>query len=545
MAPTQPASRDDASSFEDEVRRVAGLLYPDVYGGAAILDGRERDGVFVTDDTVVALEATVSREKVKAESDGRKLKALSDKLAREHPYKAIKAFFVTKTDPTAHQLEAIRKIGPPVVAISYATFRARLIDSKAYLTARNYHAFGSARDPETNAVMVKDSYVALDFVDARDRRKQYNIQAIRDAVADGKTVILLGDYGAGKSMTLREVHRYFAARHRKGDTKFCLHLNLNEHQGQTDPAEALIRHAGKIGFAQAHQLVRAWKSGDAHIILDGFNEVFMPGWPTASRPLAEIRKRSVTLIRQFITETPSASGMLIAGREHFFDQLSELITFLSVEPGALIASATDFTEEQVAQYLRQRKWHTALPDWLPRRPLIVGYLAGRRLFDVFDELTSSDPGVGWHHLLATLCSREARMDADVDENTVRQIIERLATLARKTSGGLGPLSFEDLVTVFRDLRGYLPDEGAYNVLQRLPGLRVNDSQVNSRLFVDDDLVDACRAGDVHRWIKQHDDKRVPDAMYGWQNLLGETGLAVLKCQAGRRGAYTKNSAKCC
>jgi hypothetical protein len=531
-----PSTGDDPMAFEQEVRRVAGLLYPDVYGGPTVVQGSERDGIFITEDTVVLLEATLSRDKAKAEKDGRKLKALSDRLARQYPFHAIKAFFVTRAEPTADQVDVIRKIGQPVVAISYVKFRARLIDSAAYLNARSDHAFGSARDPETNDVRLRDSYVTLDFVDAIDRRTQYNVRAIINAIDAGRRVVLLGDYGAGKSMTLRQVYLDFAKRHRKdGTAQFCLHLNLNEHQGQMEPAEALIRHAGLIGFPQPHQLVRAWKSGDAHIILDGFDEVFVPGWATASRSLAEIRRRSVALIRQFVTETPSTSGLLIAGREHFFDRISELKSALAITSGALIASATDFTEEQVEQYLRQREWKAALPDWLPRRPLIVGYLAGRKLFEVIDELSVSDPGVGWHRLIAALSAREARIDAGIDEDTVREIIERLSTLARKTSGGLGPLSFEDLVTVFRDLRGYLPDEGAYSVLQRLPGLRVNDNQINSRLFVDDALVDACRAGDVYRWVKHPEEKRVVEAMYGWQNLLGNVGLAVLKCRLDEEG----------
>lgn len=523
-------------AFEQEVSRVAGLLYPDTYGGPAIVDNRERDGVFVTEDTVVLIEATMARDKAKAQKDGRKLKALADTFARRYPFHAIKAFFITSSEPTVDQAEAIRKIGQPVVAISYAKFRSRLIDSNAYLSARQDHAFGSARDPETNDVRLRDRYVTLDFVDAIDHLTQYNLSALVQAMDDSRRVVLLGDYGAGKSMTLRQVYLDFASRHRRdGADKFCLHVNLNEHQGQTEPTEALIRHANLIGFPQPHQLVRAWRSGDAHIILDGFDEVFMPGLTTTTKTLAEVRRRSSLLIRKFVAETPTESGILIAGREHFFDTIAELKLAFGINSNALVASATDFTEEQVEQYLRQRRWQSALPDWLPRRPLIVGYLASRKLFDVVDQLSMSDPGVGWHRLVAALAAREARVDAGIDEETVREIIERLATLARKTSSGLGPLSFEDLVTVFRDLRGYLPDEGAYSVLQRLPGLRVNDNQVNSRLFVDDALVDACRAGDVYRWVKYYEEKQVTDAMYGWQNLLGPVGLAVLKCRLDEDG----------
>lgn len=536
MAPANASDwRDDAREFELEVRRIAGLLFPDIHGGASVVQGAEHDGVFITENLVVVVEATTSQEKSKAEKDGRKLKALADQLSIKYRFKAIKGYFVTRTDPTAHQLDAIRRIGDPIAAISFDKFRAQLVDAKGYLDVRPDHAFGSARDPETDSVKLRDHYVALDFVDVSDYRKQYNLDAIINALEESRRVVLVGDYGAGKSMTLREVYLHFSKIYlRDRAATFCLHLNLIDHAGQTDPAEALIRHANLIGFPQPYHLVRAWKSGDAHLILDGFDEVFAPGWSAASRNLEEIRRRSVRLVKQFVINTPDTAGILIAGRQHFFDSMQELTAALGLPRDPMIASATDFTDEQVEKYLRQRQWQVALPDWLPRKPLIVGYLAARRLFDVIDEF-APDRGQGWHRLLTELCAREAKLDAGLDEATVREIVERLATLVRKTSSGLGPLNFEDLVTVFRDLRGSLPDEGAYVVLQRLPGLRVDDNKVNSRMFVDDDLVDATRAGDVYRWIQRGDAHRIPEAMYGWQNLLGGVGLAVLRCRLEENG----------
>jgi hypothetical protein len=54
-------------AFEDEVRRIGRLLWPAAeHGGAAIEDGRERDGVFETEDFVHIVECTTSRGKQKA-----------------------------------------------------------------------------------------------------------------------------------------------------------------------------------------------------------------------------------------------------------------------------------------------------------------------------------------------------------------------------------------------------------------------------------------------------------------------------------------------
>ncbi|WP_197024984.1 NACHT domain-containing protein [Arthrobacter sp. UNC362MFTsu5.1] len=512
--------------FEREVLRLARLLYPgDPSGGATKIDGQERDGIFVTEDLVVAIEATTSPRKDKAEKDGKKLKALASQLATQYPFKAIKCFFVTQEEPTADQRDAIKRLGTPLAAVGFDDLRSRLIDVRSYLSARGDHEFGSARDPETDDKRVTDKYVELDFVDSASKAT-IGVSDLYRMMQDGRQVVLIGDYGTGKSMTLREIYLRFRKDYfNKVTTKFALHLNLNDHQGQSDPSEALIRHANLIGFSQPHQLVRAWKSGEAHIILDGFDEIFGSGG--AGRPIAEVREKSVELVRTFSRKTPREAGLLIAGREHFFDSTQELRRALGLRPEVTIASASEFTEDQVRAYLQQRNWLKELPSWLPRRPLIVGYLAGHRLFDLVDDIGSVDSGEGWHRLIQAVCAREARIEAGLNEDAIRSMLEKLATLARKTSSGLGPLQFEDLITAFRDLRGYLPDEGAYGVLQRLPGLRVSDGRTNSRSFVDDDFVDAARAGDIYNFILNPYQPNFGDAFTGAQTLLGEVGLAVL------------------
>lgn len=45
--------REDQRLFENEVRRIARELWPEAqYGGARIIDGSQRDGVFETEDCV-------------------------------------------------------------------------------------------------------------------------------------------------------------------------------------------------------------------------------------------------------------------------------------------------------------------------------------------------------------------------------------------------------------------------------------------------------------------------------------------------------------
>lgn len=526
--------RDDDRAFEDEVRRIAALLYPDIHGGATVEGGRERDGIYVTDDTVVIIEATRSASQEKAAKDGAKLKSLAQEKARQFPYHAVKAFFVTEQDPTGHQLDVIRRLGAPLVAVSFQGFRNRLIDVSGYLSCRNEFAFGSARDPETNDYRVRDQYVPLDFMVIGDSGARYAINEIAAGISEGKRIALLGEFGAGKSMTLRELFLQFRADYlRKRTERFCIHLNMNDHQGQVDPHEALDRHARKIGFGASAQLVRAWRGGYAHLILDGFDEVFVPGWASGARPVREIRRKSVELVRRFVEESPAECGVLVAGRRHFFDDLGEMRESLGLRSQGIVLDATDFTESQVRDYLRNRNWSTTLPDWLPRRPLLIGYLAGRNMLRDASGL-GREVGAGWDALLDAICVREARTDMGIDSASIRNIIERLATRARRSSSGRGPLGFEDLTAVFRELQGYQPDPGALLILQRLPGLQVEDSQNNTRSFMDDDLVDAARAGDLVKWVVNPDAQRA-SLFSAWSTSLGEVGLEVFRsrCESWR------------
>ncbi len=54
---------DEDSLFEDEVRRIARARWPQAqFDGAAMVNGRERDGIFETDDVIHYVQATRSGE---------------------------------------------------------------------------------------------------------------------------------------------------------------------------------------------------------------------------------------------------------------------------------------------------------------------------------------------------------------------------------------------------------------------------------------------------------------------------------------------------
>src|SRR5260370_35477472 len=95
------------AEFENEVRRIARLLWSEAeFGGAEMVDGKERDGIFEAQEFIHCIECTVSRQLDKARDDGAKLDKLTKKLAAKHPTKFIKGWFIPLEEPTAHQRRA-------------------------------------------------------------------------------------------------------------------------------------------------------------------------------------------------------------------------------------------------------------------------------------------------------------------------------------------------------------------------------------------------------------------------------------------------------
>jgi hypothetical protein len=468
--------------------------------------------------------------------DGDKLEKACQKLSKEYRFKGVKGFFVTREEPTADQRQYIDRLNAPVIACSLTQLRSMLIDSREYLTLRDSYAFGSARNPETGSTTDLDRYVPFGLLsESRSSEgRNFTTEGITSRTQEGLVTVLLGDFGAGKSMTLREIHRNLAAQNKsKSTVKFPLTLNLRDHQGQKEPDEAIRRHASKLGFAGGTQLVRAWRAGEIHVLLDGFDEIATTGWLGQASDLKDIRRRSVELIRRFVEQTPPGSGIVLTGRRHLFDSTSEMLSSLGLKMRDPLVLATDqFSDEQVGTYLEGHGWTGALPEWLPSRPLLLGYLATSGAIEPLAEAaTQMGPAEGWDLLLDRICDREATMEFGVNGRTIRLILERLATIARTRVDGTGPILRDDLAAAFLQVCGYAPDEGSFQLLQRMPGLGVLDPVNGSRHLIDPSLADAAGAGDVVRYVENSGADESLEYLHGTMVPLGALGTSVSEALA--------------
>ncbi len=495
--------QDEDRDFEDEARRIARALWPEArYSGAVMLDGRERDGIFETEECIHLLEATTSRKLEKAKNDIGKLVSLAGKLTRDSRHKAVRAWFVTRDEPTADQRQPAAKHKSFLTVLSFSQFQARLVDVRSYLAARDNYAFGSVRDPVTGNLKPTVDYVAVALAEL-GKPKIRTPDNLVDLLGEGKRVMLLGDYGAGKSMTLRYVYRKLANKYQKGlSPLFPIYLNLRDHYGQTEPAEILERHARIIGFEHPSHLVRAWRAGYVLLLLDGFDEVTGLSIQGIWRKLRDNRYRAMEPIRRLVSEHPTGLGLVLVGRAHFFDTDTERQAALGTI-GYLELFLNEFTDDQVHEYLNLRGLRGAVPSWLPSRPLLVAYLASTGLLDEVLGQWAADlePAAGWNLLLDRITFREAGIEAGIDGPTVRRILERLATKARSVPDGLGPLGPDDVVAAFREVCGYPPDDRGMLLLQRLPGLGIEQGESETRRFIDESFAETCRAGDVHAFAE--------------------------------------------
>lgn len=493
--------------FEEEVRRIARLLWPTpAYQGAEIIDGRERDTVIVTDDAIHIVEATTLRTKAKAQEDIEKTSKLVSRLRKDNPDKIVKGWFVTRDDLTADQHAIANQYKRTVSAVPFKEFLSRIVDARSYLGFREKRSFGSVADPISNQFSLpRESYVAPSFYEDR-RAKGFDFDDFYKASTSiGARTVVLGDFGAGKSMALRELFFRAASDFYSGTSnRFPIYLNLRAHIGQASPVEALIREAMNTGYGKYDDLVKAWRADLVVLILDGFDELITPAWTQKASQLKEHRAACAKLVAEFVRESPADTPILMSGRFSYFGSTTEMERSLKLYNSYNLFRINDFTKSQTETLLKKLNLGGILPDWLPTRPLLLGYIAAyarRQGVDV--NVGEVNPAEGWDYLIDRICEREADIHSGLYAEYVRRLLERIATKARYSIDITAPVTQIDISSAFREIFGRDADESNLGMLMRLPGLVAAENQNDDRRFVDSDFANVFAAGDLFEYISSH------------------------------------------
>lgn len=500
-------------AFETEVRRVAeavwglepGACKPEFYSSNRVIT--ELDGIAKLPREMHLIMVTTSRKLDKCKSDVKKLLAAANHEKRHGLF--INLWLITKDALNAEHIRYAADRG--VQVLTFNQFRDKFFNGADYIQKRRVGSFGSARNLRDGTItLAEDEYVSLpmqltEYINPNKADGPSKSVAIADIVGllnAGRVIVMVGPFGAGKSLTTREVFFKLIKEYFKDRLPIVpIALNLREHWGLEYADEILTRHARNIGFTPKENLTIAWRAGFVALLVDGFDEVASQGVATVTdvKFMRETRYRALQGVRDLLSQAPSGVGILVCGRNNYFDSLAEVVHALGISGRRFgLIELDEFTESQAEEFLKRHGISTPLPDWLPRKPLMLGYLANRNLLT---EIVNINPyqgfGYVWDEFLSVICEREAAHErAAMEAATLRRVLERLAIYVRSTYSGTGPLTERELAEAYRLETGQSPQEGVLMQLQRLPGLTERGQDPGTRSFVDEELLYALQGSAI-------------------------------------------------
>ena len=514
-------------SLEQRIRDVAALQYGKS-GGTKNINGVNLDCVIELDDNrwvIVEISKQKNLEKVRA--DVNRLILVRRYLFDKQNIMA-QCYFVCLYEPTSSMINA----GQPhhIDVISQKVFENRFFDYNTYVLARSKLQFGSSvhpvtGDPDGTAYVP----VKYDFV---SESKEYGIDDIASALSSGKLIVLTGEYGSGKSRCLREV--FLQLSEDPQYSAYFLAIDLKTTWGLQTGEEIIRRHFDSLGLSiSADFAIRAFHNGNLKFILDGFDEVGSQAWSDDPATLRRIRRDSLRGVRDLLSKT--SGGVLIAGREHYFNTNEEMMECLGANNlDTLVGSCKqEFNDEELEEFLNLLSDEIIIvPEWLPRRPLMCQTIASLDGDDLRAILEDQNGDIGfWKVFIDIICGREARIREILDAAAIKGILIRLARLTRTKYANVGPVSYGEIQDSFEYVLGVHPVEEASVILQRLPGLGRTNRESDERQFIDSYVVDGLRALDLVAAISEFDNELSREV---WVNSLDHLGQRVFAREVGYR-----------
>lgn len=521
--------------FEERALHMAQAIHdPLGLQGAHMFEGVEHDGLFLIEEQVHAYEFTTSPKKDKAKGDADKIARLLKAVLKspQGRYRTPTGWFVTQNEPTADQRQAVAEVAKrealTIHCISFRALQGRICDGEGYLRCRDSHPFGST-SIRTSISDGQNQLPEIPIELSAPDETRMDLNGLAERLSAGRRLVLTGQFGVGKSHTLRETYRLLRKRYLRNDSESPLpiHINLRECVGLTRPSEVLRRHAEEIGFVGDRQLVSAWRSGRCVLLLDGFDEVASTRRVGSLSDLRSIRWESMSALRGLVEQAPPESGVLMAGRSHYFSSESEMLESLGFTSSDVVLTANDLTREQVERALKPLNG-AGLPDWIPTRPLLLGYLISLGLLRDLSEGEVLPESTGWRRLLRLIAEREARMVSGVSPDTILDLIVAVAIEARGGGSLVGPVSMAQLEAAFYAVAGRRAVEDDLQVLLRLPGLAVDDTTrgTDARVFVDRALASTAYGEALARYVMNPYGSSPLGARVPWVETSDELAVAV-------------------
>lgn len=449
------------------------------------IDGVNFDGVIrVSEEEVVLIEITEEHSLSKIRTDVAKIGAVKLRLSAQSV--VARSYIVMSTEPT----QGMRDAGSAhkIKVVSLRDFENEVFDYHAYISARKRNPFGSAVNPTTGDPDAF-AYIPVTYL-SNPGSKESDLPSLQRRLCNGTKVVLLGDYGTGKSRCVKELFDLLSANPR-GSGGYPIAINLRDHWGAQSGIEIISGHLNRLGLSKlVDRTMRFLSGGKIILLLDGFDELGAQTFGSIDDETKRlgIRKQALAGVRDLIGM--STGTTLITGRPHYFNDNADLLSSLGLimrdNNVEIFNCRTEFQDIQANLYLTALGLTAKTPPWLPKKPLMFQVLALIEKQDAEEILQSKYGEIGfWGQFIDTICVRESRAkETSIDPKTVRTVLTNLARQARLSNYPLGKFSPRDVNRAYEDATGISPDEAGNLMLSRLCTLGRVESESPDRQFVD-------------------------------------------------------------
>ena len=516
------AKKKDWEALEERVRTISSYIW-NCPALPEQINGVNFDAVLKPEsDRWIIIEVTKSSTLEKLRTDLAKFASVRPYLMSEDIY--AKCLFVCSQTPSAHLVETGK--GHHVEVLSHEEMEKRFFDYSKYHHVRSTKRFGSAVDP-LSGEKDKRPYIPVQYEDIQGKR-QYALPELLRQIINGRSVILLGNYGTGKSRCVQEL--FYSSKESAAEWHiYPLAIDLRENWGLLRSPEILRRHFDDLGLSgQADSIIKIIDEDAVCLLLDGFDEIVSQVWSDDPVQLEAIRSESLSGVRDIIDRTKG--GVFITGRDHYFNSNDEMFRCLGLSPEKtiVVTCSEEFSEEQMNEYLREVSPGLTIPAWLPRRPLISQILANleaEELKRLLADEKEKEEVRFWYTLLDAICAREARIHQSLQPETIRAVLLEVAQKTRSKSQNVGPISLSEINEAFEHVVKRPPRDESSAMLQRLPTLGRVEAETSDRQFLDTYILDGLRAVALIESVTQGTaDNLVHEK---WTNPLGEFGKSLL------------------
>jgi len=351
--------------FEKSVITAADIRFSSKFSAKTIAEVKCDAFCQLSADTAIAIEITTNTTIEKIREDCTKLDTIRTALNKTNIL--TRSYIICNFEPTAAMKGTGDNFG--VTVQSLFVFCLEVFDFQRYFRIRSENTFGSFSSKKTS---FSAQYVPVTYL---CDYKNKSLSDIQNSISQGMRVVLLGEFGTGKSRALSELFNRFSCQNISNFNP-CLAIDLRQSWGLVTAEEVLQRHLRTYEcIGQLEGVLRLARAGKVNFLIDGFDEISSQGWTNDPKALQKIRFNAVEPVRDLIRKYNDC-GFFITGRSHYFNSDAEMLAALGLkkELSSVFYTKDEFTEEEINNYIKSAGLDIAISSWMPKKPLVAEIL---------------------------------------------------------------------------------------------------------------------------------------------------------------------------